>query len=82
MSLAFDNLEGKFISDKLGRNHHKRLVAGPSLVKLRACKFDPSTGMTHVNDLLHVLSGYAKTGKTVAFLKVDNGSDWNLHLPL
>ena len=26
-----------------------------------------------------MLSGYFKTGKTVAFLEVDNGSDWNLH---
>ena len=26
-----------------------------------------------------ILSAQVKDGKTVAFIKVDNGSDWNIH---
>ena len=59
--------------------HFPHLEAGPGLIKLRACKFDASSGETHSNDILPVLSAQVKDKKGVAFLKVDNGSDWNLH---
>ena len=45
---------------------------------LRACKFGGSSGQTHVNDLLPILRAQRNDGKGVAFVKVDNGSDWNL----
>ena len=64
--------------DKLGRNHFPRLKAGPSQIILRACKFHKSSGLTHVNDLLPILSAQVKDGKGIAFVKVDNGPDWNL----
>ena len=57
-----DNENNYFMTDKLGRKHSERLSAGPSVVKLRACKLDTSSGATHSNDLAQV-----KEGKTVAF---------------
>ena len=54
------------------------MSAGTSIVKLRASKFDKSSAMTHVNDLIPLLSGQVKDGKSIAFIKVDNGSDWDL----
>ena len=35
--------------------------------------------MTHANDIPPILKGYVKDGKGIAFLKVGNDSDWNLH---
>ena len=34
--------------------------------------------MTHANYILPILKGNVKDGKGIAFLKVDNGRDWNL----
>ena len=45
---------------------------------LRAVKFSPSTAEAHTNDLLPLLTAQVKDGKGIAFLKVDNGPDWNL----
>ena len=45
---------------------------------LRAVKFSPSTAQNHCNDILPMLLGQVKDGKGVAFIKVDNGADWNL----
>ena len=69
---------GNMTKDKLGREHYERLHAGPARIVLRACKFKQSSGQTHANDILPVLAAQVKDGKSVAFLKVDNGSDWNL----
>lgn len=69
----------RFIIDKIKRKHFRGLHAGPSLLVLRACKFNPSSIQTHINDLLPVLRATKKNdGKGIAFVKVDNGSDWNL----
>ena len=65
-------------TDKLGRKHYPRLEAGPARVVLRACKFNPSSAQCHVNDMLAILRSQVADGKGIAFLKVDNGSDWNL----
>jgi len=67
------------ITDRLGRLHFKKVQAGPVNLVLRSCKFDHSSGMTHCNDLYPVLSQQVKDGKPIAFIKVDNGPDWNLH---
>ena len=67
------------VKDKLNRRHYKKFVAGPSLVKLRACMFGQSSGMTHANDMHPILKQQVKDRKGIAFIKVDNGSDWNLH---
>jgi hypothetical protein len=64
--------------DKLGRPHYKKTTYGPAVLVLRAGKFTSSSGQTHTNDLLPILSAQVKDGKTVAFIKVDNGSDWNI----
>ena len=45
---------------------------------VRAVKFSPSTAEVHTNDFLPLLTAQAKDGKEIAFLKVDNGPDWNL----
>ena len=45
---------------------------------LRAVKFSPSTARAHTDDLLPLLTAQVKDGKGIAFLKVDNGPDWNL----
>ena len=45
---------------------------------VRDVKFSPSTAEAHTNDLLPLLTAQAKDGKEIAFLKVDNGPDWNL----
>ena len=66
------------VVDKLGREHFQKLNTGTALIKLRACMFDKSTIMTHCNDLMPVLSTQVKNGKTVVFIKVDYGADWNL----
>lgn len=49
---------GYMTSDKHGWSDYKKLFTGPSLVKLRACKFDKSTEITHGNDLLPVICAY------------------------
>lgn len=67
------------VKDKLRRCHYPRLCAGPSIIKLRSCKFGQTSGMTHANDILPALKAQVAGGKGVAFVKVDNGSDWNLH---
>ena len=73
------NINGKMvISDKLGRPHIQKTTYGPALLLLRACKFKQSSGATHANDLLPILRAQVQEGKGVAFVKVDNGSDWNL----
>ena len=59
------------VRDKLNRTHYQKFSAGPSFVKLRACMFGQSSGMTHANDV--------RDWKGIAFITVDNGSDWNLH---
>ena len=41
-------------------------------------KFTSSSGQTHANDILPILTAQVKEGKTVAFVKVDNGSDWSV----
>ena len=64
--------------DKLGRLHYKKTTYGPAVLVLRANKFTSSSGQTHANDLLPIPSAQVKDGKTVAFIKVDNGSDWNI----
>ena len=53
--------------DKLGHLHLKKTTYGPAVLVLRAAKFPSYSGQTHV-----------KEGKTVAFVKVDNGSDWSV----
>ena len=75
----YENKETGLSLDKLKRPHYERLSAGPVFIKLRACNFDSSSGMTHANDLLPILHGQHQDGKGIAFLNVDNGSDWNLH---
>ena len=35
--------------------------------------------MSHTNGLLPILRAQVSDGKTCAFVKVDNGGDWNLH---
>lgn len=64
--------------DKIGRVHMKRPTYGPALLVLRATKFGSSSAMTHANDILPVLTAQVKNGKTVAFIKVDNGPDWSI----
>ena len=66
--------------DKLNRKHLKRLVAGPALIKLRSTIFGGSTPASHCNDILPLLKNQVENGKRIVFLKVDNGSDWDLHL--
>lgn len=72
------NLEDNQCVDKLGRVHLRRPTYGPALLVLRATKFGSSSGMTHANDFLPVLTAQVKRGKTAAFIKVDNGPDWNV----
>ena len=50
-----DEKENGKICDKLGRLHNQKLKAGPAFIKLRACKFSPSSSMRHANDLLPIL---------------------------
>ena len=64
--------------DKIGRLHLKKDTYGPALLVLRAAKFTSSSGQTHANDNLPILTAQVKEGKTVAFVKVDNGSDWSV----
>ena len=45
---------------------------------LRSSKFDSTTSRSHMNDILPLLAAQVKDGKGVAFVKVDDGSDWNL----
>ena len=47
---------------------------------LQATKFKRSLAETHANDILPMLKTQVKDEKSIAFIKVDNGSDWNLHL--
>ena len=64
--------------DKLRRLHLKKDTYSPALLVLRAAKFTSSSGRTHANDILPILTAQVKEGKTVAFVKVDNGSDWSV----
>ena len=64
--------------DRLGRTHYKRSKYGPAVLKLRAYKFGSSSAQTHANDLAPILSAQVQDGKTIAFIKVDNGPDWNI----
>ena len=73
-----DSCDDKIIKDKLGREHYERFKAGPSRVVLRSSKFDSTTSQSHMNDILPLLAAQVKDGKGVAFVKVDNGSDWNI----
>ena len=73
------NKETGLSLDKLKRPHYERLSADPAFIKLRAVKFDSSSGLTHANDLLPVLHGQHQDEKGIPFVEVDNGSDWNLH---
>lgn len=73
---AVDN--NVFTYDKIGRKHHKKFVSGPSRLVLRATKFAQSTVATHANDILPMLLAQVADGKGIAFIKVDNGPDWNL----
>ena len=68
----------KMTVDKLGRKHFRRPTYGPAVLKLRAVKFGGSSATTHSNDMLPILSAQVKDGKTIAFIKVDNGPDWSL----
>ena len=70
--------KGLFV-DKLGRKHYPRFMSGPLRLVLRAVKFSPSSAQNHCNDMLPLLTAQVKNGKGIAFLKVDNGPDWNLH---
>ena len=72
----YENKETGLSLDKLKRSHYERLSAGPVFIKLRACNFDSSSGMTQANDLLPILHGQHQDGKGIAFLNVDNESDW------
>ena len=51
--------------DRSGRTHYKRSKYGPAVLKLRAPKFGSP-------------SPQVQDGKTIAFIKVNNGPDWNL----
>ena len=72
-----ENHQDYFI-DKLGRKHFKRFVSGPTHLVLHAVKFGSSNSQKHANDMLSILSAQVKDGKGIAFIKVDNGPDWNL----
>ena len=64
--------------DRLRRTHYKSSKYGPAVLKLRAHKFGSSSAQTHANDLAPILSAQVQDGKTIAFIKVDNGPDWNI----
>ena len=68
----------KSFRDKLGRLHYHRYMSGPTKLVLRAVKFSPSNAMNHVNDLLPELASLLEKGIGIAFVKIDNGGDWNL----
>ena len=70
--------EGQNSFDRLRRKHYQRFSSGPVRMALRAVKFSPSTAEAHTNDLLPLLTAQIKGGKVIAFLKVDNGPDWNM----
>ena len=72
--------DNMYTYDKLKRKHYNRLVSGPSLLVLRATKFQVSSAATHANDILPLLKGQVKDGRGIVFLKVDKGSGWDLHL--
>ena len=71
--------ERSLFIDKLKRNHYPRFMSGPLRLVLRSVKFSPSSAQNHCNDMLPLLTAQVKSGKGIAFLKVDNGPDWNLH---
>ena len=64
--------------DKLGRTHYVRYMSGPTKLVLRAVKFFSSNAMHHANDMLPLLRSDFERGIGIAFLKIDNGGDWNL----
>ena len=70
--------EGDFFIDKLGKKLFNRFTSGPTRLILRACIFAKSTATSHANDLVPMLKAQVKDEKGVAFIKVDNGPDWNL----
>lgn len=58
-----------FRKDKLKRLYNPHLESDPNLIKLRACKYDMSSGETHSNDILAILSAQvSKDKKGMAFL--------------
>ena len=65
-------------TDKLGRKHFIRPMAGKSIITLRASKYHLSTAASHANDLIPVIKELMQKEKTVIFIKADNGPDWNL----
>ena len=70
--------EGQNTFDRVGSKHYQRFSSGPVRMVLRAVKFSLFTAEAHTNDLLPLLTVQVKNGKGTAFLKVDNGPDWNL----
>ena len=70
--------EGDFFIDKLGRKHFNHFKPRPTRLVLRANIFAKSPAASHANDLLPMLKAQVKDGKGVAFIKADNGPDWNL----
>ena len=68
--------------DKLGCLHFMKTTYGQAVLVLRVAKFTQSSGQTYANDLLPIFLAQVKDGKTVAFIKVDNGSDWNVRSPV
>ena len=42
---TINEINPSFVSDKLGRQHYRKLTAGPNLVKLRAFIFEQSSGI-------------------------------------
>ena len=76
---ATKNVAEHYFIDKLGRKHYSRFNSGPLRLMLRSVKFSPSSAQNHCNDMLPMLTAQVKDGQGIAFLKVDNGPDWNLH---
>ena len=74
-----ENKETCLSLDNSKRPHYKRLSAGLAFIKMRACKFDSSSGLIHVNDLLQILHGQHQDREGIDFVKEDKGSNWNLH---
>ena len=72
--------EEDIITDKLGRKHYRRFMAGPTLLVLGATLFQTSSSEKHASNILSMLLARVNDGKGVTFIKVDNRSDWNLHL--
>jgi len=76
---AAGNIADNHFIDTLGRKHFPRFTYGPLRLMLRAVKLSPSSAQNHCNDMLSILTAQVRDGQGIAFLKVDNGLDWNLH---